>query len=200
MTKRKKDQKPMTDERRAELSAGRLRGANNRIEAVKLRLSGATFEQIGTALGVGKTRAHQYVTKALDELAKELNEHSDRYRAFELRRLDGLISLYMADLHERNVQIITDPKTKEKTEIIQLTSVIKPRIGALLLKCIELRIDLLGIRRGREAPEDGAPRSSIEEALREIDEEDAPSVDFTVHPTPALPAPENGTTQDGGES
>lgn len=187
------------EERRAERKIQRIRAAENRIEAVKMRLTGASFEQIADALDVARSTAHGYVRKALDELAKELNEHSDRYRAFELRRLDSLISIYMADLHERTITITKDSETGEEQEIIRLTDIVKPRIGALLLKCIELRIDLLGIRRGRETPEDGAPRSSIEEALREIDEEAAESIDFTVKPAKALPAPENGAQEERKE-
>jgi len=188
---------PISQERKEELRAGRLRASQNRITAVRMRLEGATYHEIAVACGVGPTRAFQYVKKALDDLAKELNEHTDRFRAFELRRLDSLISIYMADLYESEVRKERDAATGETIEIMVRTHIVKPRIGALLLKCIELRIDLLGIRRGREAPEDGAPRSSIEEALREIDEERAPEVEFTVKPIAALPAPQNGTPEEG---
>lgn len=194
-----REEGPEAEKRRAEARAARLRGAQNRLEAVQMRLTGATYVQIGVALGVGKTRAHQYVKRALDDLAAELGEHSERYRAFEMRRLDSLISVGMQDLHERETKIVTDEETGQKTEIITRSDVVKPRVMALILKCIELRIDLLGIRRGREAPEDGAPRSSIEEALREIDEERAPAADFTVRPAGELPAPDNGTLRDGGK-
>lgn len=183
------------EERRERRRGQRIRAGQNRIEAMKMRLNGASFPAIAGALSVSLSTAHGYVMKGLDDLAKELNQHSDRYRAFELRRLDALIEVYMADLHETRTMSITN-EDGSKTEIIETTTIIKPRIGALLLKAIDLRIDLLGIRRGREAPEDGAPRTSIEEALREIDEEEVPAADFTVIEQPGIEGPTNGAQEE----
>ncbi len=186
------------EERQERRRGQRVRAGQNRIEAMKMRLRGVPFEAIGIALGVSISTAHGYVKKGLDDLAKELNQHSDRYRAFELRRLDALIEVYMADLHESMTRTI-DNDDGTTTEIVETTTVIKPRIGALLLKAIDLRIDLLGIRRGRETPEDGAPRTSIEEALREIDEEEAPSIEFKLRPARGIGGPENGAPRNGGQ-
>lgn len=195
MATKQRDTSPEAEARRQKHRAARLRGAQNALEAVKMRLGGATYQAIGDALGVSRVRATQYVQKALDDLVSEIREHADRHRALELRRIDSLIQVCMDDLHESRTTTITN-EDGSKTEIIETTTIIKPRIGALLLKAIDLRIDLLGIRRGREAPEDGAPRTSIEEALREIDEEEAPAADFTVIEQPAIEGPTNGAQEE----
>mgnify|MGYP000884396735 CR=1 FL=1 len=60
---------------------------DRRLQALELRKSGATFEQIGTALGVAKGSAYKMVAKALRE--REI-PHVDELRKLEAERLDSL--------------------------------------------------------------------------------------------------------------
>ncbi len=198
MATKQRDTSPEAEARREKHRAARLRGAQNALEAVKMRLGGATYQAIGDALDVSRVRATQYVKKALDDLVSEIREHADRHRALELRRIDSLIEICMDDLYETT---ITKRKNDRGMDIeeIKRSHVVKPKIMALILKAIDLRIELLGIRRQREAPEDGAPRTSIEEALREIDEEEVPAADFTVMQQPGIEGPTNGAQEERKE-
>lgn len=58
--------------------------------AFELRKAGATFEEIGKALGVTRQTAHELVTKLLDEMAAKTAEDVESVRAMELHRLDAL--------------------------------------------------------------------------------------------------------------
>jgi hypothetical protein len=70
--------------RRAEIRANaRFREARS----LELRLAGASFRQIGLALGCSEQRAHQIVSRALDRL---IREPAEQVRQLELARLDQL--------------------------------------------------------------------------------------------------------------
>lgn len=56
--------------------------------ALQLRLAGASYQQIGQQLGVGKTQAWRDVQGALGEL---VTEPLEELRDLELRRLDAII-------------------------------------------------------------------------------------------------------------
>ncbi|HKV25618.1 MAG TPA: hypothetical protein VJN93_13575 [Candidatus Acidoferrum sp.] len=58
------------------------------ITALDLRAAGATYRQIGEALGVSKPRAFKIVRLALDELIQHNQETVERVRQLELVRLD----------------------------------------------------------------------------------------------------------------
>jgi hypothetical protein len=62
--------------------------AQKRAEAMKHRLQGRTFEQIGIALGVTAGRAYQLVDEAL---AATLREPAEQLRKLELVRLEAAI-------------------------------------------------------------------------------------------------------------
>jgi hypothetical protein len=71
--------------------------------ALELRASGASFRQIGEALGVSKPRAFRIVRKALDELVEHCTDTAERVRQLELHRLDR----YRLALDSRK----SDPRT-----------------------------------------------------------------------------------------
>jgi len=73
------------------------------IMALELRVSGASFRQIGEALSVSKPRAFRIVRKALDELVEHCTETAERVRQLELHRLDR----YRLALDSRK----SDPRT-----------------------------------------------------------------------------------------
>jgi hypothetical protein len=94
---------PSKAERQAE-------AASRRARVVQLRLGGASFEEIGRALRVTDTRAHQLWTDALKRTVKE---PADAQRALELQRLDALQVHLTRVLARRHVtvsggKIITD--------------------------------------------------------------------------------------------
>jgi DNA-binding CsgD family transcriptional regulator len=68
----------------------KIRASARRAQAVKLRLAGLTFREIGQELGIARQSAHQLVRGALDELAAETREDGRRLRALELERLAAL--------------------------------------------------------------------------------------------------------------
>jgi hypothetical protein len=58
------------------------------MQALEFRAAGASYRQIGDALGVSKPRAFKIVRKALDELVKHCEDTAERVRKLELHRLD----------------------------------------------------------------------------------------------------------------
>lgn len=78
----------MASRRDSKASAKRLRGAENRAKALELRKSGASYRQIGEALGISMQRAHQLVMDELDRLAQLRLGNADELRRLELERLE----------------------------------------------------------------------------------------------------------------
>ncbi len=76
-------------------SARILNAEGRQIRALELRKQGLTYSQIGEKLGVAKSTAHDYVAKALADLAEHCKEETEALRALEQMRLDGL---YLKDL------------------------------------------------------------------------------------------------------
>ena len=68
----------------------RVQAAERRLQALALRREGATFSEIGEALGINRSAAHKAVSKALDELAQLSEGEVISLRALELDRLDVL--------------------------------------------------------------------------------------------------------------
>jgi len=81
----------------------RVKSHQQMIMALELRVSGASFRQIGEALSVSKPRAFRIVRKALDELVEHCTETAERVRQLELHRLDR----YRLALDSRK----SDPRT-----------------------------------------------------------------------------------------
>ena len=74
-------------------SSQRLKATKNRTEAVKLRSTGMTLEQIGNELGVSTSMAFKYIQTALEDLALKQFEETQEYRALQMLRLEGLLSI-----------------------------------------------------------------------------------------------------------
>lgn len=66
-------------------------GAVQRARAIAMREGGATFRQIGDAMGISRQAAAKHVAKALDELRARTTESAERVRQLELLRLDALL-------------------------------------------------------------------------------------------------------------
>jgi Sigma-70, region 4 len=103
-------------------SADRLIGAEHRLQALRLRKEGYTYEAIGTRLGISRQRAHQLVTEELAKLRAETPEAAEEVRQLELERLDAMLR-------------ILAPKVK------------RADLGAIqtVLKIMERRAKLLGL-------------------------------------------------------
>lgn len=78
----------MASGKQSKASAARLKGAENRIKALELRKSGATYRQIGESIGISMQRAHQLVMDELDRLAQLRLGNVDELRRLELERLE----------------------------------------------------------------------------------------------------------------
>ena len=74
--------------KQSKASAARLKGAENRNRALELRKSGASYRQIGEAIGISMQRAHQLVMDELDRLAQLRLGNVDELRRLELERLE----------------------------------------------------------------------------------------------------------------
>jgi orotate phosphoribosyltransferase-like protein len=61
-------------------AADRLIGAEHRLQALRLRKEGYTYEAIGTRLGISRQRAHQLVTEELAKLRAETPEAAEEVR------------------------------------------------------------------------------------------------------------------------
>ncbi|APZ43848.1 hypothetical protein [Acidihalobacter ferrooxydans] len=66
-----------------------------RKEAVKLRLAGLSYRQIGDRLGISHVAALNHVRAVLDELRSETAETAEQIRRIELERLDCATALAM---------------------------------------------------------------------------------------------------------
>ena len=69
-------------------------------EALKLRMVGLTFNEIGRRMGITGGRAHQLVTGAMESRINEYSETLDKVRRMELARLDHMWSTHFTKQHD----------------------------------------------------------------------------------------------------
>lgn len=72
-----------------------IKGLELEIQATRLRLTGATLEQIGEALGVTAEGARKAIIRALKRGEKDSQELGDLYREMERQRLESLMLAVM---------------------------------------------------------------------------------------------------------
>jgi hypothetical protein len=72
-------------------SPTRAKAIKARETALDLRRAGLSFERIGERMGVGKVRAHQLVTEAMEHTRQTIAAGADELRAEEIARLDGML-------------------------------------------------------------------------------------------------------------
>jgi hypothetical protein len=85
-------------------NAATVRALARQKKALDLRLAGLSYTRIGAKIGITRQRAHQLVTKGLDEARTQIAASGDEVRAEELARLDGLLEKFYpmaakGDLH-----------------------------------------------------------------------------------------------------
>lgn len=78
-------------ERKRKARARKAAAIELKLKVFALRRGGGSFQEIADQVGISKTRVHQIVTEALDELSLQLSHTVEHYRALELARLDKLI-------------------------------------------------------------------------------------------------------------
>jgi hypothetical protein len=79
------------ERRKSKTTAVMLRRQEREATAFEMRKRGATYTQIGKALGIPHDMAFDIVMRALERLSRQVAEDADAVRAIELQRLDALI-------------------------------------------------------------------------------------------------------------
>ena len=64
-----------------------------RVQALKFRMAGLSYQQIADHLGIARSAAYKLVKTALDRLHEEVHEGAEDLRELELQRMDQLFSL-----------------------------------------------------------------------------------------------------------
>jgi hypothetical protein len=77
----------------------KLRAEERRRECIALRRAGATFVEIGQAVGISAMTAYKYVASALVRIRTEMSLDAEEVRTLELERLDRM-QLKLAPLVE----------------------------------------------------------------------------------------------------
>ncbi len=77
--------------RQSSTSPQKVKAAERRRQAVALRLSGATYQQIGDKLGVTSSAAHLQVKQELETRAKQSEGKIVELRQIELARVDRVL-------------------------------------------------------------------------------------------------------------
>lgn len=72
-------------------SEKKLEQALRRAKALELRLAGATFEQVGNALGVTRQAAHRTIERILGNLKDEEIAAARHYKLIAIRRNEALL-------------------------------------------------------------------------------------------------------------
>jgi hypothetical protein len=75
-------------------------------QAIAMRRTGATFEDIGRALGISTQAAHKAVKRALAELAAMTMDEAASLRALELDRLDRMQAAIWRNVTSGNLSAV----------------------------------------------------------------------------------------------
>jgi hypothetical protein len=65
--------------------------AERRVQALQLRMAGASYRAIGSRLGVSEAQAHRDVHAELTRLAEKAADAAEQVRTLELERLDAML-------------------------------------------------------------------------------------------------------------
>lgn len=87
---------------RKNTSPTKVTAAIRRVEVMRLRMTGLTYEEIGRRVGISNVAAYNHVKHALEHARTELIEVTDTVREQELRRLDRALVVVMAAMTPRN--------------------------------------------------------------------------------------------------
>jgi hypothetical protein len=73
-------------------SPRKMRARDREVEALNLRKSGATYDQIGKTLGITTQGAYKAIIRSLQRLNEKNSEGSDELRRLEVERLDRMLA------------------------------------------------------------------------------------------------------------
>lgn len=71
---------------------------DRRSEIWRMRMTGATYEQIGKAFGITRQAVHKHIRLTLEQLNEERLENAQQYRDAELARLDDALRIVYSSL------------------------------------------------------------------------------------------------------
>ena len=114
----------------------RLKAAERRLEAMRLRKAGWTYREIADQLGINHSSVYQFVTEAMAEVRNQTSQEAEEYRAVELSRLE--------QIHKDWAPLAT-PGAEADHYAIENAA----KAAAIVLKASERRSKLLGL----DAPE-----------------------------------------------
>lgn len=105
----------------------RLKAAERRQKACRLRTEGWDYEYIGRQLGVTKQDAHYLVKTALADLRAKTEEAAADIRSIELKRLDLLTTKLFARALKKNDDAATDRLLRVMQRRADLTGIDAPQ-------------------------------------------------------------------------
>lgn len=120
--------------------------------ALELRIAGASFAQVASALGVSKSTAHDMVQRALAADMSRVADQREEYRALQLARLERLAQSYwLPATRGREVEVaVKDPLGVPKLDAAGQLVTEKVRVydyaaADRLIKVMERQARLLGL-------------------------------------------------------
>lgn len=103
----------------------KVKSVERRAEAIRLRIAGRTYADIGAALGISGQSAYDHVKLGLEQTAKEMGESADVVREQELQRLDRALQLVMERI-EKGDMSATDRLVKLQERRAKLLGLDRP--------------------------------------------------------------------------
>ena len=110
----------------------KVKRAQRRSEAIRLRLAGMSFEAIGKQLGITRPGAHKMVRLELEKQAEENKLNVEQLRALEIGRVNLIQQIawkQIVDAQNANQEPPADAQNR-------------------ILKCVEIRSRLQGLEQG----------------------------------------------------
>lgn len=124
--------------------------AERRVQALELRKAGLTYDQIAERIGISRSQAHGYVTKALNALDAKAAETAEQLRRLEVERIDKMLSgLWLRAVGTRDVP--SDPLVVDR-----------------VVKLMERRARLLGLDAPAKAQVELALESEVNDIARRL--------------------------------
>ena len=76
---------------RSKMSKSTVLAAERASKALEMRMSGATYASIGSALGITTGAAHKAVARAMSSMSEETQANAETFRQLEVARLDQML-------------------------------------------------------------------------------------------------------------
>jgi hypothetical protein len=109
-------------------SPAKLASLERRREAYKLRLAGASYADIGTALGVDFRHAYDLVNRELREIEAEAAEDAEQVRRMEVERLDAILLAQWPNRGDPKVAAVILQVSERRSRLLGLDAAIKHEV------------------------------------------------------------------------